>query len=465
MRPAAARPMLSLGNAFVCATCRRAGYEGPRQLGFRPLHASPIFQRPRRRDFFSSNNSLLSHSAPRRDVQKDRDVIESSSQVATQKRKTARSPGTKISLRRVGLEAQRSKAGLSRPGANTLEGEDQTPKLVTAYAVADQFDLVKVAEILRSKGYEPDPLETGLFPQVVHVQIPVSSILRSMNPSAKDLSSTEVGDIFVFPSGTLVTWALPDGFTSYFATRTLLPAAENPHREPIETEDLDYFEDSAREQSLIRGDTIILGTKRPGHQADQTPGQQPESQYQSADTVLTKIAFSSGFARSTKLAVLETSLSTYLASTADIPALLSKGSRLPLKLSRTFILRKTGQLLLLRAQLNLYSELTDSLPDLFWDSRHELNLENYYDQVGRALDVGIRIKVLNEKMDYAAEIATVLRERLSEKHGLFLEWTIIILIAIEVGFEILRLWKEGFWREVWEGRVGEKKASGQVSEV
>ena len=92
----------------------------------------------------------------------------------------------------------------------------------------------------------------------------------------------------------------------------------------------------------------------------------------------------------------------------------------------------------------MYSELTDSLPDLFWDSKHELNLENYYDQVGRALDVGIRIKVLNEKMDYAQEIARVLRETLSERHGTFLEWTIIVLIAIEVGFEVLRLEKERF---------------------
>jgi required for meiotic nuclear division protein 1 len=365
----------------------------------------------------------------------------------TQKRKTTRSPGTKTSLRRVGLEAQRSKAGLERPGAQHLDEADQSPKLVTAYAVADQFDLVKAVEILRSKGYEPDPLDTGLLPQVVHVQIPISSIYRSSNPGARDLSSNDVGDVFIFPSGTLVTWALPDGFTSYLATRTLLPAADNPHQEPIETEDLDYIENPNREHSAIRGDTIILGTKRPEPPEDSSRGDS-ESRFQSVDTVLTKIAFSSGFARSTKLAVLETNLSRYLASTADIPALLSKGSRLPFKLSRDFILRKTGQLLLLRAQLNLYSELTDSLPDLFWDSRHELNLENYYDQVGRALDVGIRIKVLNEKMDYAAEIATVLRERLSEKHGLFLEWTIIVLIAIEVGFEVLRLWREGFLGEV-----------------
>ncbi|EXJ59706.1 hypothetical protein A1O7_03852 [Cladophialophora yegresii CBS 114405] len=462
MRQAIARPVIGFGGQSLCISCRRAGhgygYDGLRQPGFRPLHASPIFQRTRRRDFFSSNRSLLNQTATRQDGNKEKadPGVESSAAASIQKRKTARSPGTKTSLRRVGLEAQRSKAGLTRPGQKTMEGTDQTLKLVTAYAVADQFDLTKVVEILRSKGYEPDPLETGLFPQVVHVQIPISSIYRSTNPAAAHLSSTEVGDVFVFPSGTLVTWALPDGFTSYFATRTLLPAADNPHKEPIETEDLDYIEDSSREHSLIRGDTIILGTKRPEHHDDE-PADQTKSQFQSVDTVLTKIAFSSGFARSTKLAVLETNLSTYLASTADIPALLSKGSRLPFKLSRDFILRKTGQLLLLRAQLNLYSELTDSLPDLFWDSRHELNLENYYDQVGRALDVGIRIKVLNEKMDYAAEIATVLRERLSEKHGLFLEWTIIVLIAVEVGFEVLRLWKEGFWAEVWEGRVGEAR--------
>lgn len=327
----------------------------------------------------------------------------------------------------------------------TSENEQASvPKLVTAYAIAEQFDLAKVVEILRSKGYEPDPLGTGLYPQVVHVQIPLSSIYRTSNPSAKDLAADEVGDVFIFPSGTLVTWALPEGFTSFFATRTLLPAADNAHVDSLENEDLDYVEDSLREHSMIRGDTIILGTK-----PSTTPALR-SSDSQAMDNVLTKIAFSSGFARSTKLAVLETSLSSYLTSTSQIPTLLSRGSRLPMSISRGFILRKTGQLLSLRAQLNLYSELTDSLPDLFWDSRHELGLEGYYDQVGRALDVGIRIKVLNEKMDYAQEIAAVLRERLSEKHGLFLEWTIIVLIAIEVGFEILRLWKEGFWGEVMD---------------
>jgi uncharacterized Rmd1/YagE family protein len=453
--------------------CRKAGGETLKQPSFRTLHNSPALLQPRKREFFSSSSPL--HGQKTQDTEPPIDDASTTAQPDTPKRKTARSPAAKTSLRRVAVEAQRSKDGGLLAKSNTAGDQAPAPRLVTAYAVAEQFDLAKVVEILRSRGYEPDPLGTGLYPQVVHIQVPVSSIHRSIYQSPHQVTPVpsreeyehvpasesgdarqavvDVGDIFIFPSGTLVTWALPESFTSFFATRTLLPAAEQPHVNSLEMEDLDYIEDPSREQSIIRGDTIVLGTKPTTTLTIQS------DESQAMDAVLTKIAFSSGFARSTKLAVLETSLSSYLTSTAQIPTLLSRGSRLPLSISRSFILRKTGQLLSLRAHLNLYSELTDSLPDLFWDSRHELGLEGYYDQVGRALDVGIRIKVLNEKMDYAQEIAAVLRERLSEKHGLFLEWTIIVLIAIEVGFEILRLWREGFWDEVLSSKKLKKHSA------
>ena len=362
----------------------------------------------------------------------------------TQKRKTRRSPNA-TSLKRVAIEAQRSRDGRqSKP--KVAEGGIQTHKLVTAYAVAEQFNVREVVDIVREKGYEPDPLNTKLYPQVVHIQVPMSSLFRSSNPSAKDLSADEIGDMFIFPSGTVVTWALPEGFTSFFAHKTLSPAAINPQEDQTETEDLEFVEDPTKEHSIIRGDTITLGTKRGIDLAD---GNHPPHQ-QTVDTVLTKIAISSGFARSTKLAVLESLLSRYFETTRSIPEKLSRGSRLPF--TRPFILQKTGELLNLRAQLNLYSELTDSLPDLLWDSREELRLEGYYDQIGSALDVNVRIRILNQKMDYAQEIAGVLREQLSERHGLFLEWTIIALIAIEVGFELLNLWKE-HKRELMENRL------------
>ena len=230
------------------------------------------------------------------------------------------------------------------------------------------------------------------------------------------------GDIFVFPSGTIVTWSLPPDVV----TKQILRAAEEPHSpEMREVEDLDFTSDTSRAESTMKGDMVVLGTRREHREND------------TLDTTLAKIAFSSGLARSTKLAVLESALTAYFESTRNIPAILSQGSGIPL--GRKFILQKTGELLNLRARLNHYSELTDSLPDIFWDSKSELGLEGYYDQVGRALDVNVRIRALNQKMDYAQEIATVLREMSSEQHGTRLEMIIILLIAVEVIFELRRI--------------------------
>lgn len=393
------------------------------------LHRSSSLGLPRRKDFFSSNAYLQ-----QRQLRNGDSPAEMDPESQKQRRRSGRSPAATTSLRRVAVEAQRSRDGFLSKAQLKEQGIHQT-KIVTAYAVAEQFNIRKVRDILQEKGYETDPFDTGLYPQVVHIQVPLDSARNASNPAAADLPADDVGDVFVFPSGTVVAWALPEGFVSFLATKTLFPAAEGPHIDHLETEDLEYVEDPQRDSSCIKGEIIILGTK-PGENGS---GSQPPAR-QSVETVFTKVAFSSGLARSTKLAVLESLLSNYFESTRAIPTLLSQGSRLPF--TRDFILRKTGQLLSVRAQLNLYSELTDSLPDIFWDSRHELGLEGYYEQVGRALDVGIRIKLLNKKMDYAQEIASVLRERLSEKHGLRLEWIIILLIAVEVCFEVMRLWKE-----------------------
>jgi uncharacterized Rmd1/YagE family protein len=329
---------------------------------------------------------------------------------------------------------------------------DVETKTVTAYCAAEQYNISEAAQLIRAQGYELDPFHTGLYPQVIHIQ-------TTERPSEVK-NSMGRGDIFIFPSGTVVTWNVREGEALNLINRVLPECAEGSHLELLETEDLEYLEDPSRENSEVVGDTIVLGTKietdsSDSREASQNRGLHNESrsrdpedpdQNHEVDTVLAKIAFSSGLARSTKLAVLESLLSSYQRSTRYIPAVLAKGKKMPfgksLPFTRSFILRKTGELLSIRAQLNLYSELTDSLPDLFWDSRHELGLGEYYDQVGRALDVGVRIKVLNEKIGFAQEIASALRESLSEKHGLRLEWAIIALIAVEVVLEFYRHWTE-----------------------
>lgn len=389
---------------------------GPAQRHF---HLTPAAYLPRKRSFFTSNVLLQQDGSGEPSAGRNRAPAEdgwsgdkgpSARAAAAQKPPaTRRKPPLKNSLRRVAVVAQKGVPSRASPAAAEM-GEDGS-STISAVCVAESFDMDAVASALEVHGFLLDPDGTGFeVHEVVHA--------RGANN----------GDIFVFPSGTVVTWSLPPDVVTTLATKHLLPAAEDPHVDRKEVEDLEYVVDPERDQSAVNGDVVVLGARQEARDGDRL------------NTTLAKIAFSSGLARSTKLAVLESSLNRYFESTRRIPALLSRGSRLAL--SRKFILQKTGELLGLRAQLNHYNELTDSLPDIFWDSKSELRLETYYDRVGRALDVGVRIKTLNEKMNYAQEVVDVLRETSSDKHSTRLEWIIIALIAVEVLFELRRVYME-----------------------
>ncbi|KAF3914860.1 hypothetical protein ABW20_dc0105411 [Dactylellina cionopaga] len=408
------------------------------------------------------NSSALRQKNTKREEHHHEDLKDQTLAVSPQfdKKTNTRSATSKSTLRRVASSNDRSK----HPQQGTeSDGKLLPTQICTAYCTAEKYNLRQCNSLLKSGGYVPDPLSTGLGDEVIHLRLPLPPQTCRHFPTGAD----SYGDIFVFPSGNIVSWGIPEAIITSVAA-LIRPAAESPHS-TTETETLEFVEDPNRSASFLRGDVITIGTGTKKLEEDTThhsniisisnlvdpmPSSLVErrqsmrereeaeesSRRQATPTVLAKIAFSSGLARSTKLAVLEELLESYIESTAIIPKLLSQGSRLPF--TRNFILRKTGELLSFRARLNLYSELTDSLPDIFWDSRKELGLEGYYDSVGRELDVGVRIRQLNEKLDYASEMAAVLRERLSERHGLVLEWMIIILITIEVGFEILHLWKD-----------------------
>ncbi|KAF2170656.1 hypothetical protein M409DRAFT_19471 [Zasmidium cellare ATCC 36951] len=385
------------------------------------------------RNHFTSNRVV-------RQENKTVNESEKSTSKALPKRNAASKRATSNSLRKVAIEAQRSRGLIKKSGKTRYVNPEADTKDVTGYCAAETYNLSTARHALQREGYETDPLKTGLRAQVLHAQTP--------NFVVKDDESGEerpqgVGDVFVFPSGCVVTWNVPQKVAHTIVERVLVTAAgSDSHPDKMEIEDLEYIEDPSRETSKILGETIILGTKPSDHHSPDTTTLEDDFYNRSPeiDNILAKIAFSSALARSTKLAVLENALSHYLDTTQHIPKVLARGKAL--RINRRQILQRTGELLEIRSQLNLYSEITDSLPDLFWDSPHELGLEGYYEMVGRALDVGVRIKVLNEKMDYASEIAAVLRERLSEKHSSMLEWMIIGLICIEVGFGVVHLWRE-----------------------
>ncbi|CAK7266282.1 hypothetical protein SEPCBS119000_001946 [Sporothrix epigloea] len=310
---------------------------------------------------------------------------------------------------------------------------DDGSNVLSAVCLAESFDMVKVMAILQAQGFTLDPDGSGFEShEVVHARKwwrdPAAELQLNGRQGWREVN------LFVFESGTLVGWGLPADAVDTLAVSDLLAAAADPFVALRETETLEFRRDALRETSAMRGDVVVLGTRLEAVEGDRLV------------TTRAQIAFSSGLARSTKLAVLEQSFTEYFESTRRIPEILAgrkSGGGIGWghsHISQKFVLQKTGELLSLRAQLNHYRELTDALPDIFWDARAELGLEGYYEQVGRALDVGVRIKTLNQKMDYAQEIATVLREISSERHGTRLEWIIIVLITVEVVFELRRVY-------------------------
>ncbi|XP_064546634.1 required for meiotic nuclear division protein 1 homolog [Drosophila montana] len=150
-----------------------------------------------------------------------------------------------------------------------------------------------------------------------------------------------------------------------------------------------------------------------------------------SDNFLYKYTFSNAIAQSIKLGIWEATLDRYIDSMEYLTEDLKRGRRL--RISRASMLRKTGELFALRHSINLSSDLLDA-PDFYWD-REEL--EGLYLQVCSYFSISRRTKVMNEKINHCVELAELVSHNLNDAHHIRLEWMIIILIMVEVGFEIL----------------------------
>src|SRR2546423_13128401 len=130
MPPSGIHSWALLTRPFICSACRRASGEAVRHQSFRNLHNSPALLRPRKREFFSSSSPL--HGQKLQNTEFRTEDATAPTQPENSKRKTARSPAAKTSLRRVAVEAQRSKDGglLGKSKAAGDQTSAPAPRLV-----------------------------------------------------------------------------------------------------------------------------------------------------------------------------------------------------------------------------------------------------------------------------------------------------------------------------------------------
>ena len=145
-----------------------------------------------------------------------------------------------------------------------------------------------------------------------------------------------------------------------------------------------------------------------------------------SDETQVKLALSHAFAQSAKVMYFEDIALRVIDSTANIPHQLAATGKIPL--SRVEVSKTRGHLLTTINDINLHFGLLDT-PEFFWDYPE---LESMYLRLAKYLDLQQRIEILGKKLATLQNMLDMLAEEQHHKHAAFLEWIIIILIAVDI---------------------------------
>ncbi|XP_055471901.1 required for meiotic nuclear division protein 1 homolog isoform X1 [Psammomys obesus] len=274
----------------------------------------------------------------------------------------------------------------------------------TAFATADEYHLGSLSQELVSCGY----VEVTSLPRDA-----ANILVMGVEKSAKE---GDPGTIFLFREGVAVFWNVRDKTVKH-----VMQILERHETQPYEValvhwenEELNYTKTEGQSK-LHRGEIKL------------------NSELDLDDTILEKFAFSNALCLSVKLAIWEATLDKFIESIQSIPEALKAGKKV--KLSHKEVMQKMGELFALRHRINLSSDFLIT-PDFYWD---RANLEELYDKTCQFLSITRRVKVMNEKLQHCMELTDLMRNHLNEKRALRLEWMIVILITIEVMFELGRV--------------------------
>lgn len=146
-----------------------------------------------------------------------------------------------------------------------------------------------------------------------------------------------------------------------------------------------------------------------------------------------KVSLSYGFSQSIKLKYYEEKLEALIHRYLPITQKLS--NKIKMFTSRKKMQKIIGEILSAKAELNLTGDLL-YMPKFFW--QHP-NLEENFLKLQKYMDIQLRTKALNEKLNTLNEIFLMFNGYVENQHSNRLELVIIILIVIEIVFNAMNL--------------------------
>lgn len=213
------------------------------------------------------------------------------------------------------------------------------------------------------------------------------------------------GEAWVFDYGVLVTWGV-----GYDQRMSLLEAIEGIVIDPVEVVVEKYhYQLSGDGNFQVRDDVLSL----------------PD------DDVLTRLALSHAFAQETKLEFFEGVARDVIQSNMYVSKELARSGKVPL--SRRELSKLRGVLFDTSTDITWQFNLLDT-PEFFWSYPE---LEGLYNVLSKYLDINARLTILNTKLATIHELLGMLAEEQRHKHSAFLEWIIIVLIAVDIAIYML----------------------------
>ncbi|KAF2862335.1 DUF155-domain-containing protein [Piedraia hortae CBS 480.64] len=226
--------------------------------------------------------------------------------------------------------------------------------------------------------------------------------VRPMTPDFDTV--VHIPEVFLFEYGVVVIWGMSVREEKRFLKELSKFESEKLDDDNIQTEEFNFY--YTREyQARIYNDFISLREKR---------------------NYMTKLAISHALAQSTKTSLYEVLLTASIDTTKNIPATISRTGRI--NLSRRQINMQIGELFILRINIHLQGSVLDA-PELMWA---EPQLEPIYQAVRSYLEMDQRVELMQERVSVVGDLLAVLKDQLSHTHGEYLEWIVIVLIAVEI---------------------------------
>ncbi|OSX63490.1 hypothetical protein POSPLADRAFT_1074059 [Postia placenta MAD-698-R-SB12] len=216
-------------------------------------------------------------------------------------------------------------------------------------------------------------------------------------------------EIFLFKYGTVVLWGMTEAQEKRFLSSIKRFEVDKLPPEEVEMEDLNYY---YANYSRIYNDVITLRV---------------------GSSYMTKLSLSHALSQSVKISLFEELISSTIEETKDIPEIISETGKIGMP--HKDIMRKIGELFLLRTNINSVGSVLDS-PEVFWTYP---DLQPLYDAARDYLEIPQRIDLLNTRVEVLQDMLQLLKETVSSRHAERLEQIVIALIVVEIVLGIVTI--------------------------